>query len=479
MQTKQPIQPAFGLVTATRPLFTTLLLLASDLAALALAGALSIGVRSLWDGGFNPAFYASLWPTIGLFVLVYALMGLYPGVGKGPVEELRQLTTTTTLVYLALGTATFLFKAGGYSRAFFLGAWGFSVVLLPLGRALTRHLFAHREWWGCPAVVFGAGETGRMVVRALKRQPGLGLKPVAVLDDDPEKQGRRVEGVPVLGGLGLAPALARELRVRYAIVAMPGVPRARLLEILEQYGGVFPHLVLIPDLFGFSSLWVTAKDLGGILGLEVRRRLLLPGPRLAKRILDIGLSSLGGLLLLPLLGLIAILIKLDSPGPVLYGQWRVGQGGRWFRVWKFRSMVKDADKVLKEYFEKHPELREEWELYQKLRDDPRVTRVGRILRQTSLDELPQLWNVLRGEMSLVGPRPLPQHSVEKYGEEFAFYIKVKPGITGLWQVSGRSDTTFQEHVNLNTYYVRNWSLWLDFYILARTVWVVLTRKGAY
>jgi len=463
----------------TRPLLTVLLLLASDLGALVLAGGLSVGVRFLWDGSFNPALYVSLWPVIGLFVLAYALMGLYPGIGKAPAEELRQLTLTTTLVYLVLGAAAFLFKVGDtYSRATFLGAWALSVVLVPLSRALTRHLFAHRKWWGYPAVVLGAGETGRMVVQMLKRQPGLGLKPVAVLDDDPEKQGV-MEGVPVPGGLDMAPALARELRVRHAIVAMPGVPRAKLLEILEQHGRAFPHLVLIPDLFGFSSLWVTTKDLGGILGLEVRQQLLLPGPRLAKRIIDVGLSLIGGLLLLPFLALIAILIKLDSPGPVLYGHTRIGHNGQRFKAWKFRSMVKDADEVLKEYLEKHPELREEWERDQKLRSDPRVTRIGRILRQTSLDELPQLWNVLRGEMSLVGPRPIVQDEVIKYGEKFALYIKVKPGMTGLWQVSGRNDTTYQERVNLDTYYIRNWSLWLDLYILARTVWVVLTRKGAY
>lgn len=239
------------------------------------------------------------------------------------------------------------------------------------------------------------------------------------------------------------------------------------------------HVVLIPDLFGFSSLWVTTKDLGGILGLEVRQRLLFFGPRLMKRIIDICFSLIGGLLLLPLFALISVLIKLDSPGPVLYGNWRIGQGGRWFKVWKFRSMVMDADRILKEYLEKHPELREEWERDQKLRDDPRVTRIGRILRKTSLDELPQLLNVLRGEMSLVGPRPILEDEVKKYGANFALYIKVKPGITRLWQVSGRNDTTYQERVHLVTYYIRNWSLWLDLYILARTVWVVLTRKGAY
>jgi Undecaprenyl-phosphate galactose phosphotransferase WbaP len=457
-----------------------LLLLASDLAALVLAGAASFGLRRWWDGGVDPGLYLSLWPLLGIFALFYALAGLYPGVGVAPAEELRRIAQATTLVYLLLGVATFMFKEGEtYSRAVFLTAWAFSVALVPLGRAWVRHLFARKEWWGYPVAILGGGETGRMVLRALQRQPGLGLKPVVVLDDDPEKHGL-LEGVPVVGGIELAPVLVRELGVQYAIVAMPGVPRARLLEILEEHGSAFTHLVLIPDLFGFPSLWVSAKDLGGTLGLEVRQRLLLPGPRLAKRALDLGLAVVVGLLLSPLLVLIALLIKLDSPGPVFYGQVRIGQGGRRFKVWKFRSMVQDADRVLREYLERHPELREEWERYQKLRNDPRVTRVGRFLRKTSLDELPQLWNVLRGEMSLVGPRPFPHYHLEKFSPAFRrLRQSVLPGLTGLWQVSARSEGDLEVQEALDTYYIRNWSLWLDLYILARTAWVVLTRKGAY
>jgi len=463
----------------TRPWAMGLLLLASDLAALVLAGAASVGLRRWWDGGVDPGLYLSLWPLLGVFALFYALAGLYPGVGVAPAEELRRIAQATTLVYLLLGVATFMFKEGEtYSRAVFLTAWAFSVALVPLGRALIRYLFARREWWGYPVAVLGAGETGRMVLRSLQRQPGLGLKPVAVLDDDPEKHGL-LEGVPVVGGIELAPVLARELGVQYAIIAMPGVPRAKLLEILEEYGNTFTHLLLIPDLFGFSSLWVSTRDLGGMLGLEVRQQLLLPGKRLTKRALDLGLAVVMGLIISPLLVLIAFLIKLESPGPVIYGHLRIGQGGRQFKAWKFRSMVQDADRVLREYLERHPELREEWERDHKLRSDPRVTRVGRFLRKTSLDELPQLWNVLRGEMSLVGPRPIVTEEIKKYDDKFTLYTKVKPGITGLWQVSGRNNTTYEERVNLDTYYVRNWSPWLDLYILARTAWVVLTREGAY
>lgn len=464
--------------TLPSPKRTAVMLLAIDTLAALLSLLLAIWLRYLWDRTLLWEVYLPLWPAVALFPLVYALAGLY-GVGIAPPEELRRLSYATSLVFIVLGSATFMYKAGAdYSRGAFVFAWGLALVLVPLGRALAREVFARRPWWGAAVVVLGAGKTGEAVVRALCKGPGLGLKPVALLDDDRAKQGREVEGVPVVGGIERAREFAQR-GVRYAIVAMPGVGRERLLELLERHGGDFPHLILIPDLFGLSSLWVTSCDLGGVLGLEVRRRLLLPGPRFVKRAIDVIVASVGGLLISPLLLVIALLIKLDSPGPVLYGDARIGQGGRWFKAWKFRTMVKNPDGVLKEHLEKHPELREEWERDQKLRNDPRVTRLGRLLRKSSLDELPQLWNVLRGEMSLVGPRPIMPDEVRKYGEKFALYAKVKSGITGLWQVSGRNDTSYEERMVLAAYYVLNWSFWLDLYILARTVWVVLFGKGAY
>ena len=227
---------------------------------------------------------------------------------------------------------------------------------------------------------------------------------MAVLDDDPHKHGI-LAGVPVIGGIPMAPMLIKRLQAPYAIVAMPGVPRAKLITILERYGRTFPHMLIIPDLFGFASLWVAARDLGGILGLEVRQQLLLPGPRLIKACLDYSLAILVGLIFLPLIGLIALIIRLDSRGPIFYGQTRLGQGGKYFRAWKFRSMAPNADKILAHYLKQHPELRQDWEKDQKLKYDPRITRVGRFLRRTSLDELPQLWNVLRGGNELGGTPP--------------------------------------------------------------------------
>ena len=195
--------------------------------------------------------------------------------------------------------------------------------------------------------------------------------------------------------------------------------------------------------------------------------------------LDLVITTVGIILILPILIAIAIFIRLDSKGPIVYGQRRIGKGGREFTAWKFRTMVKGADAALMRYLDGDPERRREWELYFKLKDDPRVTRVGKYLRKTSLDELPQLWNVLRGEMSLVGPRPIVKAEVPRYGGDYALYTRVLGGLTGMWQVSGRNNTTYEARVNLDTFYVRNWSVWLDLCILFQTVGAVLFRRGAY
>lgn len=463
----------------TRPWLTLVTLITIDFLCLSAAGALSVWLRLAFGGQFPPSLYWRLWPVGSLFVVAYAIANLYPAIAMSPVEELRRLTLTTTLLYLMLGSAIFLFREVAiYSRAAFLMAWLLSVLFVIIGRYGVRSLFARQSWWGYPVVVMGAGKTGEMVIRTLQRQPSLGLKPIAVLDDDVAKHGT-LAGVPVLGSLHMAPTLARSLHIPYAIVAMPGVNHARLSQLLGRYGRTFAHLMIIPNLFGMASLWVAARDLGGVLGLEVRQQLFLPGPRLVKSLLDKGLVLLIGLLCLPLIGLISLLIWLDSSGPIFYRQTRIGRGGKRFKAWKFRSMVVNADVALIDYLETHPELKESWQQDHKLKKDPRITRVGKFLRQTSLDELPQLWNVLVGEMSMVGPRPIVKEEVWRYGDKFDLYLQVLPGLTGLWQVSGRNNVTYDERVNFDAYYVRNWSVWLDIYILIRTIKVVLAGDGAY
>jgi Undecaprenyl-phosphate galactose phosphotransferase WbaP len=480
MQLNRTLRPAiWALTVSSRSLPTVATMIGADLLGLVLAALISVYTRLFFDGQFQASLYLQLWPVLFFFILAYATVGLYPGVVLSPVDEFRWISVSTTLIYLVLGSVVFLRREGEvYSRGIFLMAWGLSIALVLLGRALVRYFLAAKPWWGYPVVVLGAGKTGEMVIRALKRRPGIGLKPVLVLDDDSQKHGYLLD-IPVVGGVELAPLVARRRQIPYAIVAMPGVPRGRLLKLIERYGHTFAHLLVIPDLFGFSSLWVAAKDMGGILGLELRQQLLLPGPRLAKFLIDLITTLMGGILMLPLIGLIALLIRLDSPGPIFYGQTRIGYNGRPFKAWKFRSMVQDADRVLDNYLIRHPELKEAWEKDHKLRNDPRITSVGRFLRQTSLDELPQLWNILRGEMSLVGPRPIVDEEIWRYGEKFTLYTKVTPGLTGLWQVSGRNNLPYEERVNLDAYYVRNWSVWLDVYILVRTLWVVVSGEGAY
>jgi Undecaprenyl-phosphate galactose phosphotransferase WbaP len=205
----------------------------------------------------------------------------------------------------------------------------------------------------------------------------------------------------------------------------------------------------------------------------------LPTAQFAKRVLDISITLSVSPLVLFLVAIAAVLIKFESKGPILLANERVGRGGRKFKAWKLRSMVVNGDEVLSAHLARHPEDLAQWEATQKLKKDPRVTRIGRIIRKASIDELPQLWNVLVGEMSVVGPRPMLESQVEMYGPAFESYKRVRPGVTGLWQISGRNHLTFAERARLDAYTIRNWSVWLDIYILLRTVSVVLTAHGAY
>jgi Undecaprenyl-phosphate galactose phosphotransferase WbaP len=464
--------------TGMRPLATALALAGGDLLALVIAMLAAIYLRKYYDGRYDPIIFIRLWPVLFLFLGTFGTLGLYFGIAPGPADELRRITYGCVLVFLGLAAITYLTRTGDvYSRGVYTIALGLAIVGIPLMRVLVRNLGGRCRWWGQPAVIIGCGPVAQRVCRSLLAQPGLGLRPVAMLDPDGQA-GEEVAGIPRLD-LGMARQLAAERHLPYAIIAMPEGGRDRLLRVIEEEKELFPHLVIIPDFYGFSSLWVEAKDIGGMLGLEVARRLLLPWPRFLKRGLDLAVALGAGICLLPVFALVAAAILATSRGPVFYGQRRIGMGGRHFRAWKFRSMVRDADALLAHHLAAHPEHRDAWERDHKLKDDPRVTAIGRLLRKTSLDELPQLWNVLIGQMSLVGPRPIVDDEMAKYGDQFTLYLRVRPGMTGMWQVSGRSDTGYAERVGYDAYYVRNWSVWLDLYLIARTVKVVLLGRGAY
>ena len=224
-----------------------------------------------------------------------------------------------------------------------------------------------------------------------------------------------------------------------------------------------------------SNLDISSNTL---LAPRILNRNFVPKNRMA-RVLDISMILLATPYILLAFLVIMILIKLDSKGPVIYRQSRIGRQGRKFHVCKFRTMVQNADQILQTYLNNSPELKEEWLATHKLKQDPRVTRVGAVLRKLSLDELPQLWNIWIGDMSVIGPRPIVDDEVEKYGNCFQLYIQVRPGLTGLWQVSGRNDTTYERRVELDEYYILNRSLSLDLQIIWKTIFVVVGRKGAY
>jgi len=474
-------QPRGGVASPASPVATSLCMFASD--ALAVLVAVLLGV-SLW-GIVNPAITLLNCIHVGvsliLFPAVYAAFGLYSPAGLSVVAELRRIILGSLLVSLTLAAAVFLTKdVGVYSRGVLLISGALVCGFVPVARAAVRSMFASKPWWGVPVLVLGAGRTATLLVEKLRAQPGLGLKPVACLDDDDAKQGY-CAGVPVPGPLSLAPALAAELQVRHLLVAMPGVQRERLVAILERYGAPFARIIVIPDLFGMASLWVSTHDMGGVLALEVRQNLLVPANRLIKRMFDLVLAGLFGILALPLILVAAVWVKRVSPGPAFYSQGREGAQGWRIRVRKLRTMFPDAEELLTKHLESSPAARAEWDRFCKLRCDPRVLPgVGHLLRRTSLDELPQLWNVIKGEMSLVGPRPFPKYHLDRFSPQFrALRAKVRPGLTGLWQVSARSDGDLAIQEELDSYYIRNWSLWLDLYILARTVSVVVRGCGAY
>lgn len=457
----------------------TVLTLTADAVALTLASWTAVWIRYIKNGQFELSLYAGLYPVLGLFFLLFAMRGLYPGLLLSPPDELKRLSQSVTLGFLLLAVATFFAKHGHlYSRAILLMAWAGALVLVPLTRAAARRIGRRLGIWGYPTIIFGAGTTGRIVAKTLLKQPRLGLKPMFFLDDDPDKIGTTLHDLPIKGPLETIAQLGLNARKTIAILAMPGIERTRISHILEQHIACFGRVLLIPDLFGMTSLWVSATDIGGILGLDIRHKLLDRRRQLAKRALELAIIIVALPVTLPLIGLLAVAVRLDSPGPIFFRHKRIGLGGKDITIWKFRSMVVDAECKLRECLE-DPQLRAEWETQHKLRSDPRITRLGRVLRASSLDELPQLWNVLKGNLSLVGPRPIVWDEVERYSEGFELYKRVKPGLTGLWQISGRSSTSYRLRVNLDAYYVRNWSVWLDIYILAKTPLELLRAKGAY
>jgi Undecaprenyl-phosphate galactose phosphotransferase WbaP len=463
-----------------RQILVILLLVGVDLISLGLAFMVAVGIRWFsirWFGGTIPAdvFLPILRQGLVIFIVVYALTGLYPGFGRTAVEETQQIFYSLTLGYGVLGLIIYFQQAGlELSRSIFIMGWILGCLFNMVFRFAARNRFSLLPWWGTPVLVVGSVVETNDVVQKLLKTRRLGLRPVLVLDETCNQEECNVSGVPVIGSRSVIQSILDSTRIGYAVYVGGELEE----QILRWLGERFSNVLVVLEYSPLGSLWVRTMDLDGRLTLKTQYHLLDRKATITKRAFDLLISLMFGIITLPFMALIALLIRLDSTGPVVFAQERMGRGGKVFRCFKFRTMHVGAEAVLGELIQRDPAARQEYQMFHKLADDPRITRVGKILRKYSLDELPQIWNILTGELSLVGPRAYLPSEREEMGAYASLILRVQPGLTGWWQVMGRHNTTFKERLQLDEYYLSNWSLWVDEFIIIKTIWILVSGKGA-
>ncbi len=441
-------------------------------------------LQAFWAPGYLSGLgVASIVPITLVWVGLRAIQGLYPGYGMDAPEELRRQTHALVATLAFAAVFALAFQIGDAISRLLVGLVFLCLLFFsPLVRHLAKGWIMKHGVWGKPVVIVGPDWSGTRLEELLTKERALGYTPVAVFEDGPIPRLADVrdgdEGMPRGDALDRAVALTRDHRVDTLLLAMPHVSREYLAHLATLASVHFRNVVIISDLAGVSSSTVVARDFAGTLGMEIRHSLLDPTVRRAKRALDLAATVCGGLLILPIFLLLSGLVWVESRGSIYYSALRMGRDGKVFACLKFRTRVPNAEGILQKILEEDPEAREEYRKYHKLRNDPRVTKVGQFLRKTSLDELPQLWNVLRGDMSLVGPRPYLPRESDQIGATQDEILRVYPGITGPWQVSGRSNTSFDYRVQIDAHYVRNWSIWLDIVLLVRTAKALIFDRGA-
>ena len=409
----------------------------------------------------------------GIFAVFYAA-GLYPGILLAPEEEVKRFSLSAFFSLIGEAFALMTIKS---TRDFIpiaaalILAWPFATVLLPLGREFGRRLYSRFKWWGVPAVIYSKGNQGYDIVDRLTQRKHLGYRPVLIITDTPFHDDSYA-GIEIKERTPEIVSSIEKLNIKVAIIC--GYDRS--LELIQAN---YRYTIRVPKNQLNTNMSLHMKDFGGILGFSSTNYLTKSGSVFIKRFIDLAICILVSPIVLPVVGIIALIVKFTSPGPVFYGHKRVGKNHSELKCWKFRSMCIDAEERLKEILATDPVRAAEWEKDRKFTDDPRVTKFGKILRKTSLDELPQLWNIFTGQMYFVGPRPVTEPELAKYKQFSEYVLSVTPGLSGMWQISGRSDTGYEERINLDTYYIQNWSIWLDIWIIIKTVGVVIVGKGAY
>ncbi len=464
--------------------------IAVDLLLINLGFMLAYVARYVWQLFLEVTAYAPYRAYLGqqlvltvLLALTFQTTGVWRRRSDSWLEEVARAGTATAAGITLMMAVTFFFQPTPFSRLLIFWALVFIVLFIGAARLMRRLLLnaLYRRGIGTErALVVGVGEAGRSLIRTLLARPDLGFAVAGYLDDGGGENNIGLGRIPRLGHYDdLGRHLAALAPVHTVFIALPGEMHKQMLGLLQlsqQYGA---RVQVVPDLLQLSLNRVEFSNMAGVPVLGVRDMSVVGHNRrfdqLLKRVLDLVIVVLLGIPALILMAIVAIAIRLDSGGPVLYASPRVGRDGRPFAMYKFRSMVVGAD----EQKEALRELNEADGPLFKIRDDPRLTPVGRVIRRLSLDELPQVYNVLRGQMSLVGPRPPLPEEVAAYKPWHRQRLAVVGGLTGLWQVSGRSDLTFDELCLLDIYYIENWSLALDVRILLQTVPHLLSRRGAY
>jgi exopolysaccharide biosynthesis polyprenyl glycosylphosphotransferase len=402
--------------------------------------------------------------TVFFFARLYDLKRSTPRLDE--LYRIFAATSIGTIVTIAL--TTFLFKNStlelDFPRVMIVYAWVLTVVFVTLGRSLLtmmRTILRRRGLWADRLLIIGTGDTGRMILQKIRQMPNLGYRVIGFIDGDADSR-HEIMDVPVLGGVDDIPDVIKEHEIEEVIIGLPELPHQDLLAIIARCERGQVGIKIFPDLFQIIATELSIGDLGGLPLLSVRDIALRGWKLTLKRAVDLVGSAVGLVLISPFLVLAAAIIKLDSPGPVFYAQERMGLDAKPFWCLKFRSMRTDAERDGPGWT---------------TAGDPRVTRVGRFIRKASVDELPQLINVLMGEMSLVGPRPERPVYVEQFRRSIPRYMdrhREKAGMTGWAQVNGlRGDTSIAERTKYDLWYIENWSLWLDFKIILRTVFAAL------
>ena len=425
--------------------------------------------------------WLNFWIIFPLLYIFFINMGQLYSRRRPYYKEVEQLFNASCYGTLAIIFVLYVAHIAASTSRFFVGTFGvLAFVFLALVRFLIKNFLQRRQLLQMPVIIIGAGKTAELLVKSLCNDPGMGYKIIGLLEDNNVQQGI-LEQYPVLGGFQDAERIIKETGVKRIFVAAPGLTDQDLAMLIYRIQPLVKNMGVITNLVGVPTGTVEVESIFNekLLILRLKNNLARPLNRCIKTALDYLLTIVGTIFISPVLLFIAIWIYKDSPGPIIYKHVRICKDGKPFSCYKFRSMLLNSDEMLKNLLANDLEVRAEWERDFKLKDDPRITKSGAFLRKTSLDELPQIFNVLRGEMSLVGPRPVVQEELARYGEFVQDYLMVKPGITGMWQVNGRSDTTYDERVQMDVWYVRNWSVWLDIMLLWRTIKAVFKCEGAY